>query len=64
MTKLRWKGRIELDEQEGGYASPRLFIGNTNITNAIWNYFGCGNNSALFENIEGEWELTLKRTKE
>ena len=51
---------MELDEQEGGYASPRLWIGNTDITTAIEDHFAGGKD--LFE-IFGELELTLRKIK-
>lgn len=51
---------MELVEQEGGYASPQLWIGKTNITNTVEELFGGG--KELFK-IEGEWELVLRRIK-
>lgn len=56
--KLEWFGKIELVEQEGGYASPQLYIGKDNITNFLWEYFG-PNTEELFK-IEGKWKLTLE----
>ena len=56
--KLKWKGKMELVEQEGGYASSQLWIGNTDITTAIEDHFAGG--KGLF-GIEGEWKLTLEK---
>lgn len=60
MIELKWSGKMELVEQEGGYASPQLCINGINITRTLWDCFGGGEN--LFK-IEGEWELTLKEIK-
>lgn len=58
--KMDWQGKMELIEQEGGYASPQLYINGINITRTLWDRLGGGED--LFK-IEGEWELTLRRIK-
>ncbi len=58
--KIVFKGKLELIEQEGGYASPQLWIGTENVTISVWEYFD--GNEELFK-AEGEWELTLRKIK-
>ena len=61
MNEVTFKGKMEFQEQDSGYFSPKLTIGDTDITRTIEHIFAGGTN--LFA-LEGEWELILRKPVE
>ena len=72
LTQITFKGKMELQEQEGGYCAPDLVIDGRSVTSEIDQLFAEG--ESLFiaalpppwirsATIEGEWELTLRKVE-
>ena len=54
------KGRIKLIEQEGGYASPAIYIGEEYLDNILFNFPHNLNMSGCFIELKGEYKITIE----